>query len=78
MSCAQVSCDPRQSMVGFELGTSRTTFDQVNEQYNDISLIYRKFGSHKKKKFPETSKILRNSGNPKKTKNRFDNFTKSI
>jgi len=46
-----------------------------------------KFGLHTKKNiFPETSKIRRNSGNPKKTeifvfsisKNRFDNFTKSI
>jgi len=36
--------------------------------YNDTCHIYGKFGYYtKKKKFPKTSRIRRNSGNPKKT-----------
>jgi len=55
--------------------------------YSDTWPPVGKFGLYTRKNiFPETSKIRRNSGNPKKLKfsfsefrkNRFDNFTKSI
>jgi len=61
-------CQFRLTMVGFEPRTSRSTsIDFNNRLQRHLGYVREIWNLYQKKYFPETSKIQRNSGFPKKT-----------